>query len=434
MSSGMLMSALALASFIACFMAVPVVNRLATHVGLVDRPDSRKLHIGDIPLTGGICIYIVMVTALAVLYSFSGTATPAITLATIVLAITVLVAVGVLDDLFDISPYARLASQILVVGIAAYFGGVRVESLGNILGPWPVEFSVLGSTVFTTFCVIGVINAVNMLDGLDGLVGSVVLVTAAVLTPFAVLSGMALDITMCIVLIATLLAYLLFNLSVFGKQQKIFLGDSGSMIVGLTLSVLFVRLSGPESAAFPAVAAGWLLGLPLLDAVAVITRRVFNRASPVSAGRDHLHHMLQRAGFTAAQTVWLMLSMHIVMVAVGLLAVVTDLPDWAFFWAFVVLTLLHIGFAERTAQRLANWVLPVTAQVQANAFAAMSDEQMEQPDIVFPDLPKPDSVDIPTEERIDSAVENASGCQNDRSAATQRTAREHSVEKSSLID
>ena len=141
-----------------------------------------------------------------------------------------------------------------------------------------------------------------------------------------------------------LVGYLLFNLGVFGSQRRIFLGDSGSMLVGLVLLVLVISLSQKESPVITPTSAGWLLGLPLLDTVSVMMRRVFEKRSPFSAGRDHFHHYLQDVGLSRIAVLSVLLSIQVLMVAVGVVANFSMLPQAVFFWGFVAVTIGQFAF------------------------------------------------------------------------------------------
>jgi UDP-GlcNAc:undecaprenyl-phosphate GlcNAc-1-phosphate transferase len=252
----------------------------------------------------------------------------------------ILVLLGIGDDLNDLSASFRVLVQIIVGTIMAVMMDVRIENIGSIVGGEPVQLEGVASVVFTVLCVVGVINAINMIDGLDGLCGSILLVSFGVLAVLAYQAGSdiaGLLFSVC----AALLAFLIFNARVFKERATVFMGDSGSMFLGLILVWVLVEMTQGQTPVLSAVSAGWIFGLPLLETVAVMIGRMVDKKSPFTAGRDHLHHKLLDAEFSVKQTVAIMVAVHASIVAIGFVFAKDAASETVLFWLFVFITVLY---------------------------------------------------------------------------------------------
>ena len=322
------------ASFSMCLAFILLLEGIAPKVGLVDKPTQRKRHIGHVPTVGGIAIFI----SLFFVSLMPGTQEAPLVLLVLCFSILIL---GCLDDIQSLSARFRLLAQIIVSLLLVLLSDIRIESIGGIFGTEAVRFEGAASIVFTVVCAVGVINAINMIDGLDGLSGSILFVSFSTLALLADNAGSFHQAGFLACIAACLLAFLCYNNRVFRPKARIFLGDAGSMMLGLVLLWYFVELSQDANPAMSAVSAGWIFGLPLVDTVAVMVGRIMDKRSPFDAGRDHMHHRLRRAGFSVNATVLIMVSIHTALVLIGLFFASSTRADIPLFWGFVVLTLLH---------------------------------------------------------------------------------------------
>jgi len=382
--------------FIAAFvLALPMLwisCRVCTRIGLVDLPNERKRHRGEVPLAGGMGIYVTMVIIAIVVDLVLG---PAMSVGCVggialILGGSALL-LGALDDALDLDPKLRLVCQTGIALVLAMVFDVRIDSLGNVLGTGDIRFDGGVAVVFTTFCVVGALNATNMTDGLDGLLASLIAASLGALTILTLLaSGVAPEL-LCVVAIGALAAFLVLNLGVFGDRHRVFLGDSGSTLLGLLIAVLLVGYSRPPNQAIEPVVAGWLLGLPLLDTTVVVLRRVQRGCSPLRAGRDHLHHLLQAGGLTAGRTLIVMLGVHVAMLGIGVLAQLSSLPAWIFFGGFIALTLLHFVFTACLASKIERDLRTAAVgreRLRADHGIDLSRESMgKQSTLTFPHVP-----------------------------------------------
>jgi len=307
---------------------------------LIDQPCSRKQHSGEIPLIGGVSLYFCLMI-MAYWLPISNYA--------YLSAATLIVISGILDDYKNISFKIRLSTEIIAVLIIIYEGGVKITSLGDIFGFGELQLGQF-STIFTIFAVVGGINAFNMMDGIDGLAGSlaVIILSLILLSSF----GNENIMMLCLILISSIMAFLAFNLRLFKRQHAvIFLGDTGSMLIGFSISYLVVLISQAEINAINPVTALWIMALPLVDAVAVILRRLKKGSCPFSADREHLHHILPLAGYSVNQTVMIMSLLCFIFGAVGIVSdVIFDVPEWLMFYLFLLLFYVYYKWVVISAR------------------------------------------------------------------------------------
>ncbi len=287
-------------SFAICYLLTPQMRRWASRLGLVDTPDGRrKLHGRSIPAAGGpLLLLSVGVALLAALLSAGELhneilkkATPLVGL---VLAAVIICSVGVLDDLGRLRGRHKLLGQSIAVA-AVIASGVRIDHVYLLNG---VEIGLGNLAIpFTGFFLLGAINSLNLLDGMDGLLSSIAFFLCLVLGCLDLLAHhyhVTLTAYAAFVTAAALLAFLRYNF----PPATIFLGDSGSMLIGLVIGVLAIKSSSKEHGGDPEVMALTvpiaLLILPILDTVAAILRRKLTGRSIYNTDRSHLHHCLLR--------------------------------------------------------------------------------------------------------------------------------------------
>jgi UDP-GlcNAc:undecaprenyl-phosphate GlcNAc-1-phosphate transferase len=220
-----------------------------------------------------------------------------------------LVCVGFIDDYKCLSVRIRLIAQIAAVLIMSEFAHIKIIDLGELLGLGNVQIGNYYATAFTVFAVVGGINAFNMIDGIDGLAGSLTLIS---ITSIAVVSWIFQDemiFKFCLIFIASIVAFLLFNLRIFGRSSaKIFLGDTGSTLFGFTVCWLLIDASQGEKALIMPTTALWIMALPLFDSICIMLRRIRKGRSPFASDREHLHHVFHVAGYSNNQTLSIILT------------------------------------------------------------------------------------------------------------------------------
>ena len=339
-------------AFIVALILLVVMTPLAHQFGLVDQPSTRKRHSGIVPLTGGVAIFMAVLVASVVTDVWMKNNPLFFT------ASAFIVLLGMLDDRFDLSAKGRLLCQFGVAAIMAWSAQNYITSLGDIFGLGEVVLD-LGGYLFTLICAVGVINAFNMIDGIDGLAGGMSLVILLTLTGFLTYTGNVASIMEPLVIAAAIVPFLAFNLSWKGfRGNKIFMGDSGSMFVGLTIVWLLVDHTQGESAAFRPITAVWLVGLPLMDMAAIMYRRARKGQSVLKPDRQHLHNIFMRAGLSSRKSLIAILLLGSCYCVVGILGEVYQVPEAIMFWSFIGLlviysmTIMHIWSVLRFIKRL----------------------------------------------------------------------------------
>jgi len=302
-----------------------ILRPIAVHNGLTDKPCDRKQHSGEIPLIGGLSIYFCLLILVYFLPSInSGYITAA----------TLIILCGAIDDYRHLSFKVRLPIETLATLILIYWGGIEITNLGNLFGFGDIQLGYF-SPLVTIIAVVGGINAFNMSDGIDGATGGLSLIIMALLFVLAINTP---EITsICLVFIPALCAFLLFNMRIFGrKNASIFLGDAGSMLLGFTICYLIISLSQGENRAISPVTVLWVIALPLLDAVCIMLRRIQKGSSAFAPDREHLHHILPAAGYTANQTLVILLFSSFILASFGIIGEkFFKLPEWLMFYLFL---------------------------------------------------------------------------------------------------
>jgi UDP-GlcNAc:undecaprenyl-phosphate GlcNAc-1-phosphate transferase len=283
-------------AFVISLLLTPAVRRIALRYGVVDLPDGRrKLHESAIPLGGGVAVLLGTVGGLAVGLPFYDSVKEPLaerlaSLGGFLGAALVIVVVGLLDDRFRLRGRQKLAGQIVAASILL-MSGLIVERI-QILG-WSVELGLL-AIPFTLFWLLGAINALNLIDGIDGLACSVGIILTLAIAGMAWMTNHAIDAVIAVALCGALIGFLRYNF----PPASIFLGDTGSMLIGLLLGGLAISstLKGPATVALAAPAVMWTI--PILDVSMAILRRKLTGRSVYETDRGHLHHCLLRRGFS----------------------------------------------------------------------------------------------------------------------------------------
>ncbi|WP_413493769.1 UDP-N-acetylglucosamine--undecaprenyl-phosphate N-acetylglucosaminephosphotransferase [Shewanella baltica] len=308
--------------------AIKVLNPIAQRVGLVDLPNERKLHVGAIPLIGGISIYCSVLLVSSIVIEQSQVFNLYLISAALILFL------GVLDDKYDLSVRIRMTAQVITASILIFGAGLYLTSFGHILPFFEFKLGYVGIFI-TILAVIGAINAFNMVDGIDGLAGMLSLVTFSSLTFLFYWAGNS-WFMLPLLFIGAIVGYLVFNLKwPFSSFEKIFMGDAGSMLIGLTVVWMLVIGTQPDTSVFSPVTALYLIAIPLMDMTAIMYRRVKKGMSPFKPDRDHLHHIFERAGYNRKQTLIRISLTSLLLAVIGVAADIAHVPESIMFITFL---------------------------------------------------------------------------------------------------
>jgi UDP-GlcNAc:undecaprenyl-phosphate GlcNAc-1-phosphate transferase len=319
------------AAFIAAGFLRLLSGKAAHAMGLLDVPGGRKKHAHPIPLVGGVGMALAIVI-LAPWWMTNSSRQVWLLGLLVMAAIT-----GVLDDRYHLRARTKLLPQILIAMSVVFGANLSFENLGELLGDTPVMLGA-GATLFTIFAIVGTINTTNMADGLDGLAGGYVAIALLALLTVVALGGDAAKIPFIVTLLGANVGFLAFNMRApWRNRAAVFMGDSGSMLLGLALAWLGLRLSIGPNPVMPPVLAALIFALPLFDILATLLRRFLGGKNPFRADRRHIHYLLRDAGWTTKQVVF---RLHLVSLLIASIAV----AGWHRGWSDETLFLMFIGF------------------------------------------------------------------------------------------
>lgn len=302
-------------AFLITFFAIPIVIQVAKDKKLFDEPDERKVHKTVIPTLGGLGIFagFIIATLMGVPSGITSE------LQYFAAATTVIFFLGLKDDILVLSASKKFIGQLVAAGIVIKFGGVLLNNMHGFLGIY--EIPRIASIVLTIFTIIVITNSFNLIDGVDGLAGSLGLLTTLVFGIYFFFAGQLTYAVMALSLAGSIIAFLIYNFS----PAKIFMGDTGSLLLGLVNSILvikFINVAGnfnegtTKFALESAPAIGFaILMIPLFDTLRVFTLRILDRRSPFSPDRTHVHHFLLDIGFNHRMVTFTCVGVNIAFIA-----------------------------------------------------------------------------------------------------------------------
>lgn len=296
-------------SFMLTFMAIPKIIRVAYRKQLMDIPGNRSSHTRKVPRLGGVAIYFAVAITSGIfspemiykIHYFSA-------------ALVLLFFIGLMDDLLIVAPRKKLVAQIISALMIVVGSDVRIESFFGLFGIFELPY--LLSVLFTMFVIVLLINSYNLIDGIDGLAGSVgILISLCFVFIFFRLFDYSTGL-LAISLLGALLAFLYWN---FSSTYKIFMGDTGSMVVGYLIAFMAIKFINLSSMPWVMIKSGpvvamAILIIPLIDTLSVIIIRLMQKKSPFAADRNHIHHRVMRLGFNHMQTTMIICTANLILI------------------------------------------------------------------------------------------------------------------------
>ncbi len=340
---------------------VPALGRVAGRLGLIDRPGGRKVHVAAMPRTGGIAIFLGFLAPVLLWVPLRDD------LRAFVIAAGVLFCFGVLDDRFNLDYRLKLLGQLLAALIVTLGGGVLITHF-----PFAPDerLPFVLALPFTLLALVGITNALNLSDGLDGLAGGISLLAIGALLLLAYQAEDAAVVTVALAVMGATFGFLRFNT----YPARVFMGDSGSQFLGFSAAVLAVIVTQTANPALSPVVPVLLLGLPILDTLTVMTRRIAAGRSPFAADRTHLHHRLLDLGLSQYEAVAAVyLAQAALVVLAYLLRYSADALLVGVYAAFAVTVLVGLRHLAASAPHLkarpahASWVGRLVAHVRETA-------------------------------------------------------------------
>lgn len=349
---------------------IPSIVKLSKDKQLFDTPDQRKSHTSAIPTLGGVAVFLgLLLPAIAL-----GGVSYEHELKYIIVGLIILLFIGIKDDIQEMSARVKLLAEIFAIFVVVVLGDVRISSFHTFLGIGVLPYSV--SVLFTVFTFIVIINGFNLIDGIDGLSAGIGIITSTSLGIWFLLIQQQDVAAFCFSAVGALLAFFIFN--VFGKKNKIFLGDTGSLILGMIVSIFVIKFMESsltetfanvnESA--PSIAIGIMI-IPLIDTLRVFSLRVMVGKSPFKADRFHTHHKFLLLGFSHLKTTFIMLAFNVLIItlAVSLRELGNIKVLWIILPTSIFITSIPGFFFRYKVKRFLtkldilgnlSWLLPVT--------------------------------------------------------------------------
>lgn len=306
-----------LLAFFVVYISIPSIVTVANEKGFYDEPGRRKSHHHKVPILGGIAIFagLIISSGLFVNVTESREFLP------VLVAIVVIFFIGIKDDILIIAPDKKLYGELIAALIIVIVGDMRFTSLHGFLGIHEIDY--FPSILLTGFVVVVLTNAFNLIDGIDGLASGIGMVVSLTFGTWFYLAGFHNYAILSAALFGSLAGFFGFN--VFGKKNKVFMGDSGSLILGLIMSVLAIKFNEANIAykgvysieSAPAVSFGILI-VPLFDTMRVFILRVMRGQSPFRSDRNHLHHRVLQLGFSHFRSTSLISFVNIMFIVIVL--------------------------------------------------------------------------------------------------------------------
>ena len=297
-------------SFILSILIIPIIIKIAKKKNLVDMPNHRTSHSTPTPTFGGIGIFISFLVVVFAFIPVIGVAQIQFLLATLI----ILFITGVRDDLKEIKASTKFTIQFIAAFFLAH-SGIRIESLCGILGIYTIPVSI--QYIITIIVITGTTNAVNLIDGIDGLAGGIGFINACIFGVLFSLRGEYVFGIISLSLAGAILGFLKYNFN----PAKIFMGDTGSLIIGFLLSIIGIKYLQNSYVENPnkLILVFGILILPIFDTLRVFAIRLSKKKSPFSADKNHIHHLLIKTGYDHKISAIVMYTANLIIIACSFL-------------------------------------------------------------------------------------------------------------------
>ncbi len=344
-------------AMILVFMVHPFVVKIAKKIQIVDRPDARKLQERPIPVLGGVAVIWGIIVGAGITSVFFNS----YALFTSVVAITVMLYVGLADDILGLSPTLRLFIEVMVIGFVVYMDKTNMNDFHGLFGIH--KLPVYLSLPLVSFGGCGIINAINMIDGVDGLSSGLCIMASLAFGVFFCASFDGTMAVMCSLSAGALIPFFLHN--VFGKTSKMFIGDSGTLMMGMLMTIFTLHLVDNTSRVaynFPhmGVVAFTIsvLSVPIFDTLRVMTGRMMKGVSPFHADKSHLHHLFIEMGFSHVGTAACVIGLNLLNILCWLVSFALDASVTIQFLVVVIVGMLNTMGVYWTVRHMNEGHLP----------------------------------------------------------------------------
>ncbi|MGB0977255.1 MAG: MraY family glycosyltransferase [Prolixibacteraceae bacterium] len=303
-----------LVSLFVTMVCIPTLVVISKEKKLFDEPNGRSAATVVVPTLGGLAVYLGFVVSLTISHSWISTPN----LALIFGCLTMMLFLGLKDDILVLSPSKKLVVQLFVAALLVVAGDFRFTSFHDFLGIDVIPY--WASFLVSVFACIVIINAFNLIDGIDGLASGLSIIISATFGAWFAINGKVGYSLYCFSLVGALVGFFYFNFK--GGKNKIFMGDTGSMLIGTIMYIFVVVFNqmnlSPENLTYavssaPAISFGILI-YPLYDVLRVFTIRAIHKKSPMSPDKNHIHHRMLALGLTHHKATAIIISFNIVFI------------------------------------------------------------------------------------------------------------------------
>jgi len=322
---------------------IPIVKSMAFRINLVDVPDERKVHVLPMPRSGGICMALGAIVPVLLWVPMDNL------VRAVHIGCFLIVVFGVLDDVKNLKYIQKFFVQIVGALVVIFYGGVRIESLGNLV-PAGFVLPFFVSVLLTLVFIVGVTNAINLSDGLDGLAGGISMLSFVTIGFFAYQCGNMAIAIMSIAVVGAILGFLRYNT----HPAVVFMGDAGSQMLGF-LCVVFTLVLTQSNTPYSQVTPLFLIGFPILDTLTVMVERISKGGSPFKADKNHFHHKLLKLGLYHSESVLVIYLLQALFLSFAF--VLRFYSNWSNLTVFIVLAgviIVLFGIAEKKQFRFRN--------------------------------------------------------------------------------
>ena len=317
-------------TFIASVILIPIVKKIAHHIGAIDIPNERKVHHKPMPRLGGLAIFLSSLLGYILFGQLN------IQMISILIGGFILILLGICDDIKPIKAKYKLLGQILAASVVVFYGNIYLSEVSAF--GINIVFGNYGYPLTILF-IIAIINAINLIDGIDGLAGgtcSIFFITVSIIAFFLNrLNG--LDVILCLIMTGSTLGFLVYNF----PPAKIFMGDTGSMFLGFMISVIALlgfKAATVTSLLIPII----ILFLPILDTIFAIIRRVLKGESIGKPDKSHIHHQLLKLNKSTKKTVLIMYLFNILCSAISIFYALGDNRLAIIFYIILIIIMMFL--------------------------------------------------------------------------------------------
>ena len=316
MQPTLLISLAALAAFVLSWVIYPVIYRYAQAKNIVDTPNYRKLQKKPVPLLGGVVIALAMVCPMLIFDSYAAEGSAHIP----IVFICLLLLVGLLDDVYNLSASLRFITEVAIVGIYIWVTPEMIDSLHGLwqIGQIPYPIAV----ILSILAGVGIINSINLIDGIDGYSSGFGIVSCSLLAAVFFVSGNWFWGGLLIIVVAAIIPFFCYN--VFSTRKKMFIGDGGTLMIGAILTMAIFQILSTDSPYKEMVEKDFgvvafclaVMCIPVFDTLRVMTERICRRVSPFEADKTHLHHLFLEHNLTHLQATCTILIINLLIVGI----------------------------------------------------------------------------------------------------------------------